>query len=322
MYRRGDVGESIEGVILLQWSGAAKYSRFVSNATLPEFERWRRVSVGRRRDGFEHLGHPVIDLGCETRTVPSEYRWDGMQRGDDPAHPRVLLQVTLGGWGEFESRGKTWRVDEGRAFLAILPSPHVYRLPEESVGWSFFWLNCGHPWVVERARQLSARHGPVFPMAADSKLMAVCRTFFEKVCLGRFEDACAEEMAVLEWVLELQRHLHDLAHPRGRRERMLEELRGFTRANLGRAFGIEEFARTRGMSRSHYSHRFREATGLSPAAFVMEARLAEARRLLRESGAPLKEIAERTGFADANHFCKAFRRAFHISPGVYRRHGS
>lgn len=287
--------------------------------TSPEFEQWRRVFVGRRRDGFAHLGHPVIDLGCETRTVPHEYVWDGMRRGEDPAHPRILLQVTLGGWGVFEARGKTWRVEAGQAFFAILPSPHVYRLPTESEGWSFFWLNCGYPWAVERGRQLAARHAPVFSLATDAKLMAVCRTFFARICQGRFEDVCAEELAVIEWVLEMQRHLHDLAHPRGQRERLLEELREFTRANLGRAFGIEEFARTQGLSRSHFSHRFREATGLAPAAFVLEARLAEARRLLRESGAPLKEIAELTGFADANHFCKAFRRVFHLSPGVYRR---
>ena len=266
-----------------------------------------------------HLGQPLIDLGCETRTVPSEYVWDGLRRGDDPEHPRLLLQATLGGWGEFETKGKTWRVEEGQAFLAILPSEHVYRLPEASGEWSFFWLNCGHPWVVERGRQLVARHGPVFPLAADTQLMAVCRTFSTRVCQGRFEDACAEELGVLEWVLELQRHLHDLAHPRGRRERLLEELGAFTRANLGRAFGIEEVARRHGLSRSHFSHQFRAATGMAPATFVLETRLAEARRLLRESGAPLKEVAERTGFADANHLCKAFRRVFHISPGVYRR---
>ncbi len=266
-----------------------------------------------------HLGQPLISLGCETRTVPRDYVWDGLRRGDDPAHPRLMLQVTLGGWGAFEARGRTWRVETGQAFLAVLPSPHVYCLPAESAHWSFFWLNCGHPWVVERGQQLAARHAPVFALAADSNLMAACRSFFTRICQGRFEDAFAEEMALLEWMLELERHLHDLAHPRGRRERLLEELRQFTLVNLDRAFGIEEFAQQQGLSRSHFSHRFRRATGLAPAAFVLETRLTEARRLLRESAAPLKEIAERTGFADANHFCKAFRRVFHVSPGAYRR---
>jgi AraC-like DNA-binding protein len=311
--------EHTRGKFSLQWSGATIHSRFVIRSISPELKQWRRVFAARRCDGFVHLGQPVISLGCETRTEPSEYVWDGLGRGDDPAHPRLMLQVTLGGWGVFETRGKTWRVDVGQAFFAILPSAHVYRLPVESPVWSFFWLNSGHPWVVERGQQLAMRHPPVFALAADAKLMAVCRSFFTRICQGRFEDAFAEEMAMLEWMLELERHLYDLAHPRGRRERLLEELRAFTQANLGRTFGIEEFARQHGLSRSHFSHQFREATGLAPAAFVLETRLAEARRMLRESGAPLKDIAERTGFADANHLCKAFRRVYHVSPGAYRR---
>jgi len=68
-----------------------------------------------------------------------------------------------------------------------------------------------------------------------------------------------------------------------------------------------------------YSHRFGRATGLSPAVFIQSVRLNEVRRLLRDSAEPLKAIAEETGFADANHLCKAFRRDCHMSPGVYRR---
>lgn len=60
------------------------------------------------------------------------------------------------------------------------------------------------------------------------------------------------------------------------------------------------------------------ATGHTPAACVLELRLSEARRRPRETSAPLKDIAAATGFADANHLCKAFRRHFHLSPGAYR----
>ena len=58
---------------------------------------------------------------------------------------------------------------------------------------------------------------------------------------------------------------------------------------------------------------------MAPAAYILEVRLAEVRRLLRETSLPLKDIAGQTGFADANHLCKAFRRQFHMSPGGYRQ---
>lgn len=303
----------------VQWSGRLIYGRFVKSKKLTLQAGLERTFAGRRADGFGGLSGSALTLGCETRRVAAEYRWDGMRRGDDPAHPHVVFQATLAGWGSFERGPRRWRVGEGMVFFAVLPSPHVYRLPEDSPAWSFFWLNFGHPWIVERITALAVRHPPVVPLPEESKLMAVSRSFFERVCAVRFEDGIAEEGAALEWLLEFERHLHELAHPRGRREMMIAEVRAYTLANLGRSFGVEELARRHGMSRSHFSHQFRAATGVAPAAQVLEMRLAEVRRRLRETGEPLKDIAGVTGFADANHLCKAFRRAFHLSPGMFRR---
>ena len=242
-----------------------------------------------------------------------------MRRGADPRHPQVLFQATLAGTGTFESGGQRWAVGPGEAFIAILPSRHLYYLPATCPEWSFFWFTFDHPYVVERMAALTSRHSPVFLMSPDSPLAAQCLAFFERICHGRFKDPFAEEGALLDWMLGTERHLHELAHPRDQREAMLAEVRQFTHENLGRSFGIDELARRRDISRSHFSHRFRKATGLAPAAYVLQLRLTEVRRQLRETAAPLKEIAAATGFADANHLCKVFRREYHLSPGTYRR---
>ncbi len=294
-------------------------SRFVNNPAPPHLAAFTRVFAARREDGFAHLGESMLALGCETRAVAADYRWDGLRRGDDPAHPHVVFQATLDGEGCFERPGRRWAVETGRAFFAVLPSRHVYRLPPESRGWSFFWFNSGHPWVVERMSRLARRHDPVLTLPADCRLLVQSRTFFERVCQGRFADGFAEEAALLEWLLEFERHLYEQAHPRGRRATMLAQLRAHTLQQLRRSFGIAEYARMLGRSRSHFSHEFKQATGLAPAAYVLDVRLAEARTALRETAAPLKEIAADTGFADANHLCKAFRRHYHLSPGAYRR---
>ena len=137
-------------------------------------------------------------------------------------------------------------------------------------------------------------------------------------CRQRFEDEFDEEAALFDWLFSFERHLRAITYPHVERQAMMDAVREFTLANLERSFGIDEIARRTGLSRSHYCHRFKDATGLSPAAYVAEVRLAEARQLLRKSAAPLKEIATATGFADANHLCKAFRRHYKLSPGAYR----
>jgi AraC-like DNA-binding protein len=282
-------------------------------------QAFQRAYARRKDNGFEHSGADVLDLGCETRTDPAAYIWDGMRRGGDPRHPRILVQFTLEGCGRFEQGKRAYKVGPETAFFTVIPSRHVYRLPEDNPHWSFFWLNIGHPWVVQRITALIKTHAPVIPIASGSKLMATSRSFFEQVCYRRLPDAFAEEAVMLDWMLEFERHLHNLAHPQGPRDSMIRQLRAFTLANLSRSFGIEEFARQQGISRSHCGHLFKQITGLSPAAHVLEIRMTEARRRLRETNRPLKDIAAETGFADANHFCKAFRRHCHLSPGAYRK---
>lgn len=261
----------------------------------------------------------MLTLGCETRRDPEAYRWDGMKRADTRSEPKIVFQCTLAGWGAYEKGDRRWRVGAEEAFVTVLPSRHVYFLPKESDGWSFFWFNTGHSYVVERLTIVCERYGPVITVPADSRLMARSRRLFEETCGQQFDDGFSEEEALLGWMLELERHARDTAHPRSRRESMVEGLRSYTLENLHRSFGVEELAARHGLSRSHYSHFFRRATGLAPAACVLDVRLNEVRRRLRESGRPLKEIAAETGFADANHLCKAFRRLFQISPGAYRK---
>jgi AraC-like DNA-binding protein len=287
-----------------------------SSERLASFRQAFRAWPG---DAFSHRPFGEIYLGCETRADPAAYRWDGMQRGADPRHPRVVFQGTLAGEGCFERGPQRWIVGPETAFFAVLPSRHVYYLPAGAPEWSFFWFTFTHPYVVRRLAQLAGRHPPVFSLPAGSSLAAQCLAFFERTCHGRFADHFHEEGALLDWMLGFERHLHDLAHPPDRREAMLRVVRQFAQENLGRSYGVEEIARRFDLSRSHFSHRFRAATGLAPAAYVLEIRLAEVRRRLRETAAPLKDIASRTGFADANHLCKAFRRQYHLSPGAYRR---
>ncbi len=73
------------------------------------------------------------------------------------------------------------------------------------------------------------------------------------------------------------------------------------------------------MSRSAFSHHFRNSTGMTPALFATRVRLEEALNRLLHSDQKLESIAEMTGFGDATHFCKVFRRHYYVSPGEYRK---
>jgi len=83
--------------------------------------------------------------------------------------------------------------------------------------------------------------------------------------------------------------------------------------------GIETLADALGIHRSLLSRQFRESVGLSPKKYLTSLRIHRAMSLLKETDLPIRDIARRTGFADANYFSRAFRRSTGLSPERFRR---
>jgi AraC family transcriptional regulator len=73
-----------------------------------------------------------------------------------------------------------------------------------------------------------------------------------------------------------------------------------------------------GLSQSHFSHAFRVSTGVAPYRWQLEARIRRAQRLLLETPTSLEQVAEATGFADAVHFGRTFRRLTGTPPAAWR----
>lgn len=87
---------------------------------------------------------------------------------------------------------------------------------------------------------------------------------------------------------------------------------------LHRHFGdkmtVEEMANIAAMSPSHFSRVFRLETGASPMNYLIDLRLAKARRLLVAGERCVTSVALRCGFASPSHFTDSFRKRFGCPP--------
>ncbi len=259
-----------------------------------------------------------LSAGLEERPAGTAYHWDGLRR-HMASRPYVIFQYTLAGWGVYEENGESHRLTPGGTFAAQVPSAHVYRLPPESPGWTFFWLMFNHPHVVARLEQVKSAGSAVSEMDPEGLVAARLVRLFEGACLGGFRDEWAQEQALFEFLWEYERHEHGRRYALPARERLLEDVRREVMGTLDNAPDVAHLARSRGMSRSHFSHHFRAVTGLPPAQFVAQVRLEQVAQRLLATDHTLAVIAAATGFADANHLCKVFRRHYHLSPGAFRR---
>src|SRR5262249_8457764 len=151
----------------------------------------------------------------------------------------------------------------GNAFTAIVPSDHVYYLPKESPAWTFFWVGLHHPYVVRRMSQRMAACGRVLAIPPESGLAARMVTLFEGNCQRSFRDAFALEQAQFDLLIEYERFAHQLVYAPPQRESLLDQAQAYVLKRLSTPVSVEELAATRGMSRSHYTHYFKAATGVA-----------------------------------------------------------
>lgn len=82
---------------------------------------------------------------------------------------------------------------------------------------------------------------------------------------------------------------------------------------------VEALAALTGVSPSHFSRIFKQATGDSPHRYVLKARIGRAKELLLQTGSSICQIAEATGFQTQAEFARAFRRETGEAASDFRR---
>ncbi len=87
----------------------------------------------------------------------------------------------------------------------------------------------------------------------------------------------------------------------------------------GEEIDVEDMARAAGMSRYHFSRRFKQVVGTSPYRYLLEVKLARAAELLRRRRLSVTEAAVEAGFNDFGRFAAHFRRSFGCRPSEMSR---
>lgn len=93
----------------------------------------------------------------------------------------------------------------------------------------------------------------------------------------------------------------------------------YVRAHIDRQISLEEVSEQAFVSAGYLSTLFKERTGKNFSDYVIEMRIEEAKRLLRQPALSMSDIAERIGYADARHFSKVFQKMVGVKPTAYRK---
>ncbi len=140
-------------------------------------------------------------------------------------------------------------------------------------------------------------------------------------CLGASLSAFGELLQIVALLISAEKR-HDTLLIRPLSEAtpgLVRKLHRFMGENLARPLRIADLARHAGLSESALSHKYRCLTGRTPMQVLREMRVEAAKHLLLRGGLKLETVAGMTGFADAFHLSRTFKRLVGECPRSYRQ---
>ena len=85
---------------------------------------------------------------------------------------------------------------------------------------------------------------------------------------------------------------------------------------------LDQAAEAMGMSAFYFSRFFRTSYNQTFLEYLTAYRIDRAVELLQQTDIPVREIAVRVGYTDANYFTKVFKRHLGVTPTEYRNHNA
>jgi AraC family transcriptional regulator of arabinose operon len=286
------------------------------------------------REGFEGqnmfvIPRPILARARQHPLVRSVYPSDigwfpnaGHHYRERPegAHQDHLI-MCVNGHGFVEVDGQRTQLDSGHLLIIPRDTPHRYWAADDDP-WSIYWvhfLGDDADYFVDRI----PRSGQPVPIELSAQVEAI-RLF--RYCLDALHDGYG--MPTLIYAAQSTQHILSLLLYRnqllpmdqraGPQRSNIEPVVEFMQENLSENLRLEDFARTAGMSVSHFSERFRRQTGQSPMAYFIHLRMRLACRLLDLSDKPVKVVALEIGYRDPYYFSRVFKKSMGISPDKYR----
>jgi YesN/AraC family two-component response regulator len=98
----------------------------------------------------------------------------------------------------------------------------------------------------------------------------------------------------------------------------LQLVDAYIHANLHKRVMLQDLAEVARLSAFHFSRAFKAATGETPHAYLVKARVQAAMLLLSRTDLPIAEIGKKLGFTTAGHFTALFRKTTGRTPTQYR----
>ncbi len=174
-----------------------------------------------------------------------------------------------------------------------------------------------YPAVLLRSDELITDSDNLVCSGAYSSYLDLVVHLIEKLC-GRQEALRASKLFLHDPGRRSQAPYSVFAGRHDHGDRQILAIQEELENNLACSFNFDRLARSHGMGRRTMERHFKEATGLTPLAYLQRLRVERAKQLLEAGTASFDEISYQVGYQDNSFFRKLFVKYTSLLPGEYR----
>ena len=101
-------------------------------------------------------------------------------------------------------------------------------------------------------------------------------------------------------------------------ESLIEKAEAFINRNYMKDLSLEDISRYCNISSYYFSKLFKQETGENYVEYLNKVRIGNAKKMLSDSDASIKEICYSVGFSDPNYFSRAFKKYEGVTPSEFK----
>lgn len=98
----------------------------------------------------------------------------------------------------------------------------------------------------------------------------------------------------------------------------IKNAKKFIEQNFYKKIGLDDIASSVNLSSTYFHNIFTAATGISPHRYLIDTRIANAKKLLWNPETTMNEVAEKSGFGSQQYLNLIFKKETGVTPGKYR----
>ncbi|QPF71808.1 helix-turn-helix domain-containing protein [Roseateles sp. DAIF2] len=176
-----------------------------------------------------------------------------------------------------------------------------------------------HPAVQLEADALYVEDEGLLTSAGTAAALDCCLHLLRQRCGAELANRLARRLVVAPHRSGGQAQFVEQPLPVSAGEQRLQQLLEWMGRHLDQRLSLDQLAARALMSRRSFTRQFRQATGTTVQHWLLEQRLARARRLLETSDRPVERIAAQAGFGSALSLRQHFQARLGLAPSAYRR---